>query len=104
MISKQTATKPISMVVFERVAPMLRVLAHPHRLKIVELLMRQHLTVGDLAEALGIPHNACSQHLNLMRAHGLLTCHREGRAVFYQVDDPSASNVIKCIRQNESDG
>ena len=93
--------KPIPMDVLERMAAALRVLAHPHRLKIVELLMRQDLTVGELADALQIPPNACSQHLNLMSAHGLLAGRRNGKEVHYRVQDPSAFNVIRCIRKHE---
>jgi len=93
-------TKAIPGEVFERMAAALRVLAHPHRLRIVELLMDQDLTVGELAEVLDIAPSACSGHLNLMRAHGLLASVREGKTVYYRVDDPSATNVIKCIRKH----
>jgi ArsR family transcriptional regulator len=99
MIKK--ARKTIPMEVLERTATALRVLGHPHRLKIVELLGQRRLTVGQLARAIGIAPNACSQHLNLMRAHGLLSCSRNGKAVYYQVDNPSAMNVIRCIRRYE---
>ncbi len=95
-----STTKAIPPDILEHVAAALRVLAHPHRLRIVELLMDQDLTVGELADALDIAPSACSGHLNLMRAHGLLAGRREGKAVYYRVDDPSAANVIKCIRKN----
>jgi len=95
-----STTKAIPPDIREHVAAALRVLAHPHRLRIVELLMDQDLTVGELADALDIAPSACSGHLNLMRAHGLLAGRREGKAVYYRVDDPSAANVIKCIRKN----
>lgn len=85
-------------------AAALRVLAHPYRLKAVELLMQADRTVGELADLLDIPHNACSQHLNLMRAHGLLTSRRDGSSVYYCVDNPSAVNVIKCIRKHQMGG
>ncbi len=93
-------TKAIPEDVLELMAAALRVLAHPHRLRIVELLMDQDLTVGELAEVLDIAPSACSGHLNLMRAHGLLAARREGKVVYYHVDHPSAVNVIKCIRKN----
>ena len=92
--------KAIPMEVLENIAGALRVLAHPHRLKIVELLMENGLSVGELASELGIPPSACSQHLNLMRAHGLLASSRDGKAVYYRVDNPSAANVISCIREH----
>ncbi|HVP12888.1 MAG TPA: metalloregulator ArsR/SmtB family transcription factor [Phycisphaerae bacterium] len=101
MINRRTLTKPIPAEALERVAPILRVLGHPHRLRITELLVAQELTVGQLAERLDIPHNACSQHLNLMRAHGLLASRRDGKTVCYHVDNPGAVNIITCIRNHE---
>ncbi len=98
------SNQSIPLEILERVAPMLRVLAHPHRLKISELLLQRHLTVGELAEALGIAPNACSQHLNLMRAHGLLKCTRDGRTVHYRVEHPSVRNLLNCIRTHERAG
>lgn len=86
----------------KRVAAALRVLAHPHRLRIVERLMAASLTVGELASELSLPQAACSQHLNLMRAHGILASSRAGRLVHYRVVDPAAMNVIRCIHRHEA--
>lgn len=94
-------TSPIPMAVLDRVSAALRVLAHPHRLKAVELLCDHELSVGELAERMELPPAACSQHLNLMRAHGLLKASRRGREVIYQVCNSSARNVIDCIRTHE---
>ncbi len=94
------AIKPIPHGVLEEVAAALRVLAHPQRLRICELLEHRDLSVGELAAQLDISPAACSQHLNLMRAHGLLSSRREGKVVHYQVDHPSAINVIHCIRNH----
>lgn len=96
MVDRITAP-PIPQAVRERVANTLRVLGHPHRLQIVELLETHSLTVGDLAERLGIAPHACSQHLRIMQAHGILSARREGKSVYYQVEDHQARNVIRCI-------
>jgi DNA-binding transcriptional ArsR family regulator len=101
MTIKTTRSRLVPVEVLERVAPMLRVLGHPHRLRITELLVGQELTVGELAERLGIPHNACSQHLNLMRAYGLLAGRRDGKTVRYHVDNPGAVNIITCVKNHE---
>jgi len=90
------------METLDRVAAALRVLAHPHRLKMVELLDGRRLSVGELAKALDLPPAACSQHLNRMRAHGLLRAVRRGRTVHYAIANPSARNVIQCIRRHET--
>jgi DNA-binding transcriptional ArsR family regulator len=101
MPARRTIPGSIPQAAFERVAPVLRVLGHPHRLRITELLVAQELTVGELAQRLGIPHNACSQHLNLMRAYGLLASRRVGKTVHYRVDNPGAVNIVTCIRNHE---
>jgi ArsR family transcriptional regulator len=84
----------------EQAAAVLRVLAHPQRLRMVELLAGQNVTVGDLAKAVGIAPAACSQHLNLMRAHGVLARMRSGRSIHYTVVNPHALALLDCIRKN----
>jgi DNA-binding transcriptional ArsR family regulator len=95
--------RPIPTAALEAVAAALRVLAHPVRLRIVEALAQDDHTVGELAEALDVAPAACSQHLNLMRAHGLLAARRDGKTVNYRVCNPHALNVINCIRRNLGD-
>ncbi|MHC4562147.1 MAG: ArsR/SmtB family transcription factor, partial [Planctomycetota bacterium] len=58
--------------VFASAAPVLRVLGHADRLRIVDLLMREDVTVAEIAERLELAPNAASQHLNMMTAHGVL--------------------------------
>lgn len=84
----------------EQAASVLRVLAHPHRLRIVELLEAERLTVGQLADAIGLAQHAVSQHLNHMKAHGILASRRDGRNVYYSVANPNALNVLDCIRRH----
>lgn len=95
-----TAAEPLDLDTLEAAAACLRVLAHPHRLKLVELLMTDRHTVGELAEELDLAPAAVSQHLNQMKAHGLLAAERDGRAVYYRVVNPNAVNVIRCIRKH----
>ena len=90
----------IPMPALESAAGMLRVLAHPHRLRMVELLLRRRLPVGRLAQLLGLAPNAVSQHLNQMKAHGILAAQRRGRTVYYRVVHPNARTLIGCIRRH----
>jgi len=94
--------KRVPFAVFERVAAALKVLSHPHRLQIAERLMERDLTVGELGDALDIPQAACSRHLSLMRAHGLLEARRRGRTVHYNFVARSTINVIRCIHKHET--
>ncbi|MGQ9651061.1 MAG: ArsR/SmtB family transcription factor [Phycisphaerae bacterium] len=90
----------IDMNMLEQCAAIMRMLAHPHRLRICELLTAGRVSVGDLAQHLGIASNAVSQHLNIMKAHGLLACEREGKTVYYRVCDPRPGWLLQCIRNH----
>ena len=96
----RTAPLSLDMDLLAESADVLRVLAHPHRLKFVELLMEDRLCVGELAQQVGLAPNAVSQHLNHMRAHGILGVEREGRTAYYRVENLNAINVIKCIHRH----
>ena len=89
----------------ERMAAMLRVLAHPQRLRIVELLQSEkEAPVHAIIMHLGIPQAAVSQHLNHMRRSGLLRGSRRGKEVWYGIADPSALTVLDCIRKKQAKG
>lgn len=78
-------------------AECLRTLAHPHRLRMVQILLQGRYTVGELAEACEIPSPMASEHLRLMQRCGFLTSEKEGRQVFYQVTEPHLGSILKCI-------
>jgi DNA-binding transcriptional ArsR family regulator len=78
-------------------AECLRTLAHPHRLRIVQMLLRGRYTVGELAEACGIASHMASEHLRLMQRCGFFTMHKEGRRVFYAIAEPHLANIMNCI-------
>ena len=78
-------------------AECLRTLAHPHRLRIVEMLLDGRYTVGELAEACGIPSHMASEHLRLMQRCGFLDSERDGRTVYYTVVEPHLAKIMHCI-------
>jgi ArsR family transcriptional regulator, zinc-responsive transcriptional repressor len=81
----------------EEAAECLRILAHPHRLRIVQMLLLGEYTVGQLAEACGIPSPMASEHLRLMQRCGFLASARHGRKVFYRVVEPHLKEVLACV-------
>ncbi len=84
---------------FAQAAECLKTLAHPVRLRIVQLLLHGRYTVGELAEDCGIPDNVASEHLRLMQRCGFFTSEREGRRVFYQVAEPHLEQIMDCIER-----
>ena len=78
-------------------AECLRTLAHPHRLRIVQMLLRGRYTVGELAEASGVPSHMASEHLRLMQRCGFLTGEKEGRRTYYRVVEPHLEQIMHCI-------
>lgn len=83
---------------WEKAAECLRILSHPQRLKIIDLLLENRLTVGELAQMCGLAQNVTSEHLNLMKRCQLLNSERKGRSVYYFVQETSLSHVISCMK------
>ena len=79
---------------------LLRALASPHRLRIVQLLGERPREVNEIARDLGLGQAAMSQHLGAMRAVGLVEAMREGRSVRYRLTDPeilAACDLMRAI-------
>lgn len=79
-------------------AECLRTLAHPHRLQIIQLLLEGRYTVGELARACGIASHVASEHLRLMQHCGFLTSQREGRRIYYAVQEPHLAELMRCLQ------
>lgn len=82
---------------FAEAAECLKTLAHPVRLRMVQMLHHGRYTVGELAEDCGIPDNVASEHLRLMQRCGFFTSEREGRRVYYRVAEPHLKDLMKCV-------
>jgi len=80
-------------------AECLRILAHPHRLRMIQMLLQGDYTVGELAEACHLPTAMASDHLRLMQRCGFLTSEKEGRKVYYRVAEPHLKNILKCVEE-----
>lgn len=91
-------TKPVGSVqAFVDAAECLKALAHPVRLRIVQLLLHGQFTVGEIAEDCEIPDNVASEHLRLLQRCGFLISERQGRRVYYQVAEPHLEQLMACI-------
>lgn len=80
-------------------ADLFRVLGHPMRVRILELLRGGERSVGDLRAALGLDSSGTSQHLAALRRQGLVEGRRDGTSVFYSAKDPRVFQLLESARQ-----
>ncbi len=85
---------PYRAVVSGELARLFSVLSHATRIRIIEELQKEDLTVGTLKEILGITHAAVSQQLSVLRSHHLVSEKRQGRNVFYHLRKPDLAKWI----------
>ncbi|MFG0267104.1 MAG: ArsR/SmtB family transcription factor [Rhodopirellula sp. JB055] len=96
--ASEAPTKPAGDVhAFAEAAECLKTLAHPVRLRIVQLLLHSRYTVGEIAADCEIADNLASEHLRLLQRCGFLDSEREGRRVYYQVVEPHLSQLMACV-------
>ena len=75
------------------VAALFGALADPTRIRIVAALAARELCVCDLAAALAVSESAVSHQLRLLRARGLVRTRRDGRLVYYALDDEHVTGL-----------
>jgi DNA-binding transcriptional ArsR family regulator len=81
----------------EHIAEILKAVAHPVRLQIVELLEAKEMCVGDIVMALGGKQAITSQQLNMMKDKGVLNCRRNGTNVYYRIENKNVIRLLHCI-------
>jgi len=88
----------------QRISIVLKAVAHPVRLRIIELLRGGEMCVGDIFVALGIKQSITSQHLNMMRDKQVLTCRRDGAKVYYRIQNPNIIKLLQCMYESCDNG
>lgn len=83
-------------------AECLKILAHPHRLQVVHMLLNGRYSVGQLADACEIPSAMMSDHLRLMQRCGYLACEKDGRTKYYTIIEPHLADIISCLESRFS--
>lgn len=98
MIANEPNMLPLQML--EDAAACLKVMAHPVRLRIVDILMQGEFPVHEIAELCGVQQHQVCEHLRLMQNCGLLKSKRRGRTVYYQITSPQLPGLLNCIKQH----
>jgi ArsR family transcriptional regulator, lead/cadmium/zinc/bismuth-responsive transcriptional repressor len=81
-----------------------RLLGDPTRVRILDALAAAELCVCDLATLLGVSESAVSHQLRLLRGMRLVRARREGRMVFYALDDQHVVALFKQALQHVAEG
>lgn len=80
-------------------ADFFRVLGHPVRVRMLQVLRDGEHSVGSLQDELELDSSSTSQHLAALRGQGLLESRKEGTSVFYRVKDPRTLELLELAKQ-----
>lgn len=93
---KTTHIKPEEL---ERCASMLKAIAHPIRMAIIELLSEQErLSVTEIYEQLDLEQAVASHHLSILKNKDVLTSVRDGKNMLYELKYKQIQQVINCVQ------
>ena len=80
-------------------ADLFRVLGHPVRVRLLAVLADDEYSVGQLQGALQLGSSGASQHLALLRRHGVVRSRKDGTAVYYGVRDQRTPQLLELAQQ-----
>jgi ArsR family transcriptional regulator len=81
----------------EHASEILKAMAHPVRLQIVELLQAKEMCVNDIVKALTSKQAITSQQLNMMKDKGVLGRRRDGTKVYYHIENKNVIKLLHCF-------
>ena len=81
----------------EKMVKILKAIAHPLRLQIVNILLNSEYQVGEMVQALGTGQSLTSQELGKLKLFGVLKSRREGNKVYYSLKTNSIRKILATI-------
>ena len=99
--ARQALTDPETVAAL---ADLFKVLGDPTRIRILQALHDTRLCVCDIAETLGMTQSAISHQLRVLRQARLVRARREGRSVFYALDDDHVAHMCEQGLLHVSEG
>jgi ArsR family transcriptional regulator len=82
---------------FEYRAEILKALAHPTRLFIVDVLSKKEHCVCELTEMIGDDTSTISKHLTVLKNAGIVKMEKRARNIYYKLNCPCILNFLDCI-------
>ena len=87
-----------------QIAELFRALGDTSRIQIIAALTTNDMNVGELAELVNISDSAVSHHLRHLRQMKLVRTRKEGRHVFYSLDDDHVRDLFRCGLEHAQHG
>jgi len=78
-------------------AEIIKALAHPTRLYIVDMLSRERRFVGELAEMIGCDISTVSRHLLVLKNAGIVEDNKQGLRIWYRLRVPCVLKFFSCV-------
>jgi len=82
---------------YEARAKILKAMAHPSRLLIIEELQKQERCVNELTDMVGADTSTVSKHLSVLKNAGLVTDEKRGNSIFYHLRVPCIMDFMGCV-------
>jgi DNA-binding transcriptional ArsR family regulator len=80
-----------------------RVIAAPHRMRILRLVWDRELTAGEIAAEFDVSWSAISQHLAVLKSAGFVTQRRAGRNRIYRADPTALGPLRSVVEEHDPD-
>ncbi|OIJ86762.1 hypothetical protein BIV23_43560 [Streptomyces monashensis] len=93
----RTTTAPFEDAEVGAMVAMLKTLGGPIRVRLLQTLALQELSVGELTERVGVHYAAVSQSLTRLRAAGLVTARRSGNRLLYRTTNPHLPSLLATV-------
>ena len=87
--------KELQMEFVQEMAEFFKIFGDGTRIRVLQTLMEGEKNVGDLAEELEMSQSAVSHQLRVLRQNDLVKYRKEGKVVFYSLDDEHVENVLQ---------
>lgn len=81
----------------EKIVAILKAIAHPVRLQIVNILAKGECSVGELSRMMGTTQTLTSQQLNVLKLAKVLKSKRRGNRVYYSFTSKKIRNIVKSV-------
>ena len=94
-VVKDTRSKMLQPELFEKIAEFFKIMGDSTRTKILFALDQNEMCVCDIANVLGMTKSSISHQLAILRKSGIVKCRREGKEIYYTLEDEHVKQVFE---------